>query len=118
MKGGVTVKGMAIGLTVGFVLGMAMSASAVGGWYSTDTLLTHTPEFQDGYVAGVSDALEAIVDARPTYQYLGKQMDCLNAPSKTQRLGDFRDWAMGRMQVSTNKASQAASVVIGDACEP
>lgn len=105
-----------VGVVIGLVLGTAVSALAVAGWYDGKGILTHTEEFQNGYVAGVSDALDAIVDATPGVEYLKSKLACLNTPSKTNRLGDFRAWASP--QLSKYPDSQAASVIIAEACEP
>ncbi len=104
------------GVVIGIVLGSAVSAFAVAGWYDGKGLLSHTEEFQNGYVAGVSDALDAIVDAAPGVDYLRAKLECLDTPDKTNRLGDFRVWAAGRLD--RHPDSQAASVIMADACEP
>lgn len=107
---------LVIGLVVGLVLGSAVSAFAVGGWFSGEKFSSQSVDFKNGYVAGASDALEAIVDAQSSMTYLKSKLDCLNVPAKTDRLGDFRAWAERRM--ANQGDTQAASVIIGDACEP
>ena len=104
------------GVTLGLVLGTAISASAVGTWYTAKTFLDRTDEFQNGYVAGASDALDSIVDVGASMDFLRTKAACLNTSDKVNRLGDFRAWAVRQMQ---NKGDyQAASVIISEACAP
>jgi hypothetical protein len=103
-----------VGLVVGLILGTAMSALAVSGWYSGKEMADKSTDVQGAYAAGVFDAVASIVDAQMSLSSLRTQFNCLD--TKGDRLGDFRTWAMSK--INQHPDGQAASSVIGGACEP
>lgn len=104
-----------VGIVVGVILGSTVPVYGVGGWFNGKSVATGQGSFLMGYVAGTSDALEAIVDASPSAAYLKEKLACLNDPKKSENIKTLSDWADQLLRKFTTQ--QAASVIISQACE-
>jgi hypothetical protein len=107
-------KGFLVGPIIGLVLGSAIPALAAFGWVGGSSLQDATRNFQLGYVAGVDDAVQAIVDRSAPMSYLKQRADCLAKHHSSLGLGPFGDWAL---TLPRGEQMSAARLIIQRACE-
>ncbi len=112
-------KGMLAGVTVGLILGMAVTASAVRGWYSIGEWTSENGDFRRGYIGGVSDMLDALADDHALNDYYAKKLTCLDSHSTS--LKALTVWADAAVLRGINQGyskDHAARFVVISACEP
>lgn len=114
-------KGLVIGLVVGFVLGVAMEGFAFGSWFSGAELVASGESLRLGYAAGARDMLGAVVALSNKWsdtpqlppQWFSKQDKCLAARSKGN-LRQFTDFAENLWR---GREEDAASILLDGACK-
>jgi hypothetical protein len=112
-------KGFVLGAAVGVILGSAVSASALSGWYSGAELMEASRPARSGYAAGAGDMLDVVVSliesdgAEFATSWFKKQSRCLDSRSGG-RLGQFTDFAETHWR---GRTTQAASILLDRACD-
>jgi hypothetical protein len=112
--GAPALKGFFVGSMVGLVLGSTIPASAFLGWVAGSTLQNTNRNFQLGYVAGVDDTVQAIVNSTTPMSALKRKADCFAKHHSSLGLGTFGDWAL---TLPRGDPMGAASLIIRRACE-
>jgi hypothetical protein len=107
-------KGFLVGLMVGLVLSGAIPAFAAFGWVGGSALQNANRNFQLGYVAGVDDTVQAIVDRNAPMGYLKQKADCFAKRHSSLGLGTFGDWAL---TLPRGDPMTAAGLIMRRACE-
>ena len=79
---------------VGLVLGSTIPAFAAFGWVAGSSLQNANRNFQLGYVSGVDDTVQAIVDGTTPMSYLRQKADCFAKHHSSLGLGAFGDGAL------------------------
>lgn len=111
---GRALKGFLAGSVVGMVLGNALAAFAIISWVDGSSLQNANRNFQLGYVAGVDDTIQTIVDRRASMSDLKQQADCFTKHHSSLGLGAFADWAL---TLPRGDPTSAARLMLHRACE-
>ncbi len=106
---GVLVAGMVLAFGAGAVFGQAGNHF----FYTSAELADKDSEVQNGYVAGVFDAISVLDNNGVNAQQLHTVYECLD--SKADRLGPTREWVMNAIQDDTRPKVPAAQSMM-EAC--
>jgi mannose/fructose/N-acetylgalactosamine-specific phosphotransferase system component IIC len=123
------IAGMLVGLVVGLVAGLLAGATrawAAIGFENIDRLQQVPRMFAAGYAAGVFDTVMQLDETvsktasapQVVPRFIHETATCFGRWTGDATVRDLTDWAMRRWAAQQNGLVNAASTLIGEACEP